>query len=104
MSDAAEAAQAAAAAAAAFRASAIESWTLYAIGVLSTFLRFYARMRNAGFRGLQTEDYLMVLAIVCLPVCNSHPHLLTFVSASILSKQVWPTASEALRMAWPTMA
>lgn len=78
MSNAAEAAQAAAAAAAAFRASAIESWTLYAIGVLSTFLRFYARMRVAGFRGLQTEDYLMVLAIVCLAVLNSHPQVLTF--------------------------
>lgn len=63
MSNAAEAAQAAAAAAAAFRASAIESWTLYAIGVLSTFLRFYARMRGAGFRGLKTEDYLMIFAI-----------------------------------------
>lgn len=104
MSNAAEAAQAAAAAAAAFRASAIESWTLYAIGVLSTFLRFYARMRVAGFRGLQTEDYLMVLAIVCLPMLNSRPQLLTFVSASTLSKRVWPTASEALHMAWPTMA
>ncbi|KAJ4172542.1 hypothetical protein NW754_002743 [Fusarium falciforme] len=71
MSNAAEAAQAAAAAAAAFRASAIESWTLYAIGVLSTFLRFYARMRVAGFRGLQTEDYLMVLAICFYTVQTS---------------------------------
>ncbi|RSL91806.1 hypothetical protein CEP51_000009 [Fusarium floridanum] len=71
MSNAAEAAQAAAAAAAAFRASAIESWTLYAIGVLSTFLRFYARMRGAGFRGLKIEDYLMVLAICFYTVQTS---------------------------------
>ncbi|RSL44830.1 hypothetical protein CEP53_011051 [Fusarium sp. AF-6] len=71
MSNAAEAAQAAAAAAAAFRASAIESWTLYAIGVLSTFLRFYARMRGAGFRGLKVEDYLMVLAICFYSVQTS---------------------------------
>lgn len=78
MSNAAEAAQAAAAAAAAFRASAIESWTLYAIGVLSTFLRFYARMRGAGFRGLKTEDYLMIFAIVCIPDVSSHRQLLTF--------------------------
>lgn len=78
MPNAAEAAQAAAAAAAAFRASAIESWTLYAIGVLSTFLRFYARMRVAGFRGLQTEDYLMILAIVCLPGAKSPLQLLTY--------------------------
>jgi hypothetical protein len=51
----------------AFRQAAIESWTLYAIGVVSTFLRFYARMRVGGFRSLQTEDYLMVVAIVCSP-------------------------------------
>ncbi|KAF4964559.1 hypothetical protein FSARC_7518 [Fusarium sarcochroum] len=42
----------------------IESWTLYAVGVASTFLRFYARMRVDGFRSLQAEDYFMAIGIV----------------------------------------
>ncbi|KAB5535367.1 hypothetical protein GE09DRAFT_359052 [Coniochaeta sp. 2T2.1] len=44
--------------------SAVESWTLYAVGVSSTFLRFYARMRVGGVRSLAMEDYFMVVAIV----------------------------------------
>ncbi|KAF6525528.1 hypothetical protein HZS61_011323 [Fusarium oxysporum f. sp. conglutinans] len=55
----------------AFRQAAIESWTLYAIGVVSTFLRFYARMRVGGFRSLQTEDYLMVVAIAFYTIQTS---------------------------------
>lgn len=43
-----------------------ESWTLYAVGVSATFLRFYARMRVDGFRSLQAEDYLMAISIVGL--------------------------------------
>ena len=46
--------------------SIVESWTLYAVGVASTLLRFYARMRVAGFRSLQSEDYLMAIGIVGL--------------------------------------
>ncbi|KAB5577894.1 hypothetical protein GE09DRAFT_1168671 [Coniochaeta sp. 2T2.1] len=42
----------------------VESWTLYAVGVSSTILRFYARMRVGGFKNFETEDYLMVVAIV----------------------------------------
>ncbi|UZP38647.1 hypothetical protein NXS19_006463 [Fusarium pseudograminearum] len=42
----------------------IEGWTLYAVGVAATFLRFYARMRVDGFRSLKAEDYLMVLSII----------------------------------------
>ncbi|KAM5349277.1 hypothetical protein ACJ41O_005784 [Fusarium nematophilum] len=56
--------EAAQAAVEAFRQAAIESWTLYGIGVASTFLRFYARIRIAGLRSLQTEDCLMVVAII----------------------------------------
>ncbi|KAF5020483.1 hypothetical protein F66182_7493 [Fusarium sp. NRRL 66182] len=42
--------------------SAVESWTLYGIGIASTVLRFYARMRVNGFRSLQSEDYLMAIS------------------------------------------
>ncbi|KAM0397010.1 hypothetical protein ACHAQC_004539, partial [Fusarium culmorum] len=42
----------------------IEGWTLYAVGVAATFLRFYARMRVDGFRSLKAEDYLMFLSII----------------------------------------
>ncbi|KAH7139583.1 hypothetical protein B0J13DRAFT_596686 [Dactylonectria estremocensis] len=44
----------------AIRRSAVESWTLYSIGVASTLLRTYARMRGRGFPGLSTEDYLVL--------------------------------------------
>ncbi|KAM0559927.1 hypothetical protein ACHAPJ_003877 [Fusarium lateritium] len=44
--------------------SIVESWTLYAVGVASTLLRFYARMRVDGFRSLQSEDYLMAIGII----------------------------------------
>lgn len=42
----------------------VEGWTLYAVGVASTILRFYARMRVDGLRSLQAEDYLMAISIV----------------------------------------
>ncbi|EWG49071.1 hypothetical protein FVEG_08689 [Fusarium verticillioides 7600] len=41
----------------------VEGWTLYAVGVASTILRFYARMRVDGWRSLQAEDYLMAVSI-----------------------------------------
>uniref|UniRef100_A0A0D2Y0K4 Rhodopsin domain-containing protein n=1 Tax=Fusarium oxysporum (strain Fo5176) TaxID=660025 RepID=A0A0D2Y0K4_FUSOF len=42
----------------------VEGWTLYAVGVASTILRFYARMRVDGLRSLQAEDYLMAISIM----------------------------------------
>ncbi|KAK7421592.1 hypothetical protein QQX98_002059 [Neonectria punicea] len=55
---------AALAAAEAFRKFTIESWTLYSIGLASTLLRTYARVRAAGVRGLRAEDYLMWIGIM----------------------------------------
>ncbi|RFU29567.1 hypothetical protein B7463_g6786, partial [Scytalidium lignicola] len=48
-----------AAAQAAFRKSTIESWTLYSIGLASTILRTYARIRTMGIANLQAADYLV---------------------------------------------
>jgi hypothetical protein len=48
----------------AFRQLTIEIWTLYAVGVMSTILRTYARIRAVGIRNLRADDYLMWLAIV----------------------------------------
>lgn len=64
-----------AAAAEAFRQSTIESWTLYAIGVASTFLRLYARLKAAGPSGLSPEDYFMWIGIVGPP----HPAVFSWV-------------------------
>ncbi|KAK7429438.1 hypothetical protein QQZ08_004030 [Neonectria magnoliae] len=55
---------AALAAAEAFRKATIESWTLYSIGLASTLLRTYARVRAAGARGLRAEDYLMWIGVM----------------------------------------
>ncbi|KAE8370866.1 hypothetical protein BDV27DRAFT_165021 [Aspergillus caelatus] len=52
------------AAQAAFRKSAIESWTLYAIGVAATILRTYARGSAVGFRHLRADDYLIWVGIL----------------------------------------
>jgi hypothetical protein len=61
----AAAAAAAEAAAAAARATNIELWTLYAIGVLVTVLRTYARYKAVGFRNFRPDDYLVWAAVVC---------------------------------------
>ncbi|KPM36929.1 hypothetical protein AK830_g9632 [Neonectria ditissima] len=66
---------AALAAAEAFRKFTIESWTLYSIGLASTLLRTYARLRAAGLRGLRAEDYLMWIGVVRLPKSLNHPPL-----------------------------
>ncbi|KAB8230093.1 uncharacterized protein BDW43DRAFT_286747 [Aspergillus alliaceus] len=46
------------------RSFARETWTLYAVGMLSVCLRFVARIRRLGIRNLQMDDYLMVFAVV----------------------------------------
>lgn len=63
-SDPAAAAAAAAAGEAAFHRFAVESWTLYGIGVFATFLRTYARIRAVGVRNLRADDYLVWVGVV----------------------------------------
>ncbi|KAH8432301.1 uncharacterized protein LDX57_009940 [Aspergillus melleus] len=46
------------------RSFAKETWTLYAVGMLGVLLRFVARIRRLGITNLQTDDYLMVFAVV----------------------------------------
>ncbi|KAI9734361.1 MAG: hypothetical protein M1834_002467 [Cirrosporium novae-zelandiae] len=38
------------------------TWSLYSVGMCLILLRFYARLRKSGFRGLAPDDYLMVAA------------------------------------------
>ncbi|BAE66420.1 unnamed protein product [Aspergillus oryzae RIB40] len=52
------------AAQAAFHKSAIESWTLYSIGVAATILRTYARGNAVGLRNLRADDYLVWVGIL----------------------------------------
>lgn len=59
------AAAAAAAAQAAFRSFSTEAWTLLAVAILVTSIRMYARIDGVGFRGLQPDDYLVVVGVVC---------------------------------------
>jgi len=56
---------------------AIQSWSLYGVGMALVVLRIYARIHRLGFKGLQTDDYLMLgagcfytLLIVCLNVIS----------------------------------
>lgn len=65
------------AAQAAFRKSAIESWTLYAIGVTATILRTYARGSAVGFRHLRADDYLIWVGIVRVPDGSQSAHYST---------------------------
>lgn len=53
-----------AAAQAALREFTIEAWTLFAIGLMITILRTYARVKAVGFRKLQPDDYLAWLGVV----------------------------------------
>jgi hypothetical protein len=57
---------AAEAAAATNRASTIELWTLYSIGVLVTVLRTYARVKAVGFKNLRADDYIVWFSIVLI--------------------------------------
>ncbi|KAF4628007.1 hypothetical protein G7Y89_g10145 [Cudoniella acicularis] len=58
-------------------ALAVQSWSLYSVGMSLILLRMYARISRLGFKGLQLDDYLMMLAgglytalIVCLNVIS----------------------------------
>ncbi|SPQ21357.1 7631b3e2-02ea-4778-971f-d3d7b935ac79 [Thermothielavioides terrestris] len=42
----------------------ITLWTLYAIGVLVTVLRTYARLKLAGWKRFQADDYLVWVAVL----------------------------------------
>ncbi|KAI0997986.1 hypothetical protein K3495_g10202 [Podosphaera aphanis] len=53
----------------------VQSWSTYAFGMFFILLRFYARIKRLGVRGLQLDDYLMMLVgilyttlVVCLNV------------------------------------
>jgi len=41
---------------------AIQSWCLYGVGMALILLRTYARIHRLGFKGLQADDYLMLVA------------------------------------------
>lgn len=54
---------------------AVQSWIAYTIGILFILLRLYARIRRLSVKGLQADDYLMILVaifyttlVVCLNV------------------------------------
>ncbi|KAF9871151.1 hypothetical protein CkaCkLH20_11320 [Colletotrichum karsti] len=55
---------AAQAAAEAARRMTIEAWTLYAIGMVVTFLRMFARVKAVGFRNFRADDYLAFAAAI----------------------------------------
>ncbi|KLU87037.1 hypothetical protein MAPG_06043 [Magnaporthiopsis poae ATCC 64411] len=50
---------------AAFRSFTIELFTLFGIGVLSTVLRTYARIKKVGFANLAADDFLVWLGLCC---------------------------------------
>ncbi|EPE32221.1 hypothetical protein GLAREA_07354 [Glarea lozoyensis ATCC 20868] len=57
------------------RTLAVQSWSMYGVGMFLILLRIYARIHRLGFKSLQLDDYGMVLAgcfytilIVCLNV------------------------------------
>ncbi|KAK5662337.1 hypothetical protein OQA88_8244 [Cercophora sp. LCS_1] len=57
-----------AAAQAAARTFNITLWTLYAFGVMVTALRMYARAKAVGWKRLEGDDYLALLAVVLYSV------------------------------------
>lgn len=42
-----------------------EVWGLTGAAIIFVFLRYYARVRAVGFKGLTGDDYLMFPATVC---------------------------------------
>lgn len=45
----------------------IEVFTLLGVGIFVILFRLYARISKVGFRELQADDYLMVVAAVRYP-------------------------------------
>ncbi|KAI1821583.1 hypothetical protein F4861DRAFT_453759 [Xylaria intraflava] len=60
----AEAAAAKAAAASAFKQFATEDFALFAVGLIVTLTRTFARVKQVGFKGLQGDDYLVWVAML----------------------------------------
>jgi hypothetical protein len=54
---------------------AVESWTLYSIGLSATLLRTYARVRVVGMRNLHAADYIVWVGVVRVPMNPTAPHL-----------------------------
>ncbi|KAI0205200.1 hypothetical protein F4808DRAFT_473276 [Astrocystis sublimbata] len=55
---------AASAAAAAFQQFVTEDFTLFAVGILITVTRTFARIKQVGIKGLQGDDYLVWVAMI----------------------------------------
>ncbi|GAW25136.1 putative triacylglycerol lipase-like protein [Rosellinia necatrix] len=49
---------------AALHAFVVEDWTLFSICLTLTIFRTYGRTRNAGWGGLQGDDYFIFVALV----------------------------------------
>ena len=50
---------------------AVEAFVMMALGIMVVALRLHVRIGTVGWKKLQPDDYLMVLAAVFLP--NGHP-------------------------------
>jgi len=46
-----------------------EVWGLTGTAIVFVFIRYYARLKAAGFKGLTADDYLMLPATVSGPLC-----------------------------------
>ncbi|RDL35323.1 uncharacterized protein BP5553_07254 [Venustampulla echinocandica] len=75
MSDPAAQAAMAAAIAAAVRSFNIELWTTYAVGVLMTVLRTFARVKSVGVRDLRADDFIVWLSIVRITTSLRECHI-----------------------------
>lgn len=100
----AAAAAAAAAAQAAARASAIEMWTLYAIGVIITVLRTYARVKAVGFKNLRADDYLAWAAAVFYTTQTSLGYSIGAVAEGFANNGMTDAEREALSPSDPEFA
>lgn len=48
-----------------------EAFTLLAIGLVVIALRWISRLLTVGFSKLAADDYLMIIAGVCHPICSA---------------------------------
>ncbi|KAF5238383.1 hypothetical protein FANTH_10330 [Fusarium anthophilum] len=74
----------------------VEGWTLYAVGVASTILRFYARMRVDGLRSLQAEDYLMAISIVFYTIQTTLAYNIGILAHGLANNGITDAQREAL--------
>lgn len=55
-----------------------EAWTEYGLGSAVLFLRYFARWRTVGWKGMQGDDYFAFASLVFWTVSGLHNYVYSY--------------------------